>query len=46
LDKSGCQTLQTYTELGSGQFQGQDAREVKMFHVKQGEISYSPELNS
>lgn len=46
LDKIGCQTLQTYTELESGRFQGQDAREVKMFHVKQGEISYSPELNS
>ena len=45
LDKSGCQTLQTYTELESSRFQGQEGREVKMFHVKQGEISQAPELN-
>lgn len=44
LDKSGCQTLQTYTELESSRFQGQEGREVKMFHVKQGEISQAPEL--
>jgi|SaaInlV_100m_DNA_5_1039725.scaffolds.fasta_scaffold01031_4 DNA replication and repair protein RecF len=46
LDESGCQTLQTYTELESNRFQGAEgieggegqSREMKMFHVKQGEI--------
>lgn len=39
LDESGCQTLQTYTELEHSRFEGQENRELKMFHVKQGEIS-------
>jgi DNA replication and repair protein RecF len=49
LDKSGCQTLQTYTELDSDRFHGQgsqggpESRELKMFHVKQGEVSLAPD---
>jgi DNA replication and repair protein RecF len=39
LDKGGCQTLQTYTELDNKEFLGLEDREFEMFHVEQGEIS-------
>lgn len=38
LDKSSCQTLQTYTDLEENRFQGQENRELKMFHVKHGKV--------
>ncbi len=42
LDKSGCQTIQTYTELGTDQFSGYTEQKLKMFHVKQGQITEAP----